>query len=413
MMTKNALAARIAWRYLRAPKSHSAVSAISLISVAGVAVATAAIVCVLSVFNGFRTFLSDRLDQLATDVLVTPAAGKTFADGDSLAAVIARIDGVELAMPSVVDNALAISDSREMPVTLRGVDPAVYSRITDVDSILLDGARLDTLGLHQTVISPGVARQLAVYETGTEMMIFAPRREGRVNLANPISSFLTDSVRVAGVFRANQSDYDENMIICDISTARNLFQYDSQATAVEVKAREGVSPQRLAESIASAVGPSAVVKDRLQQQEMNFRMISIEKWVTFLLLIFILMIASFNIISTLCMLIIEKQPSMSTLASMGMTRRDIGAVFRWESIYVSLVGGVAGIILGLVLSLAQQHFGLIKLAGDPDSLILQAYPVSVEWGDILIAMAPVAVVGAMTAAISARFARERARLSQA
>ena len=392
-MKLSALPARIAWRYLRAPKSHSAVSAISIVSVVGVAVATAAIICVLSVFNGFRGLLNDKLDTLAPDVLITPAKGKTFANADSIADIVADMPSVEEVMPAVVDNALAISESREMPVTLRGVDPEAYARITSVDSIIFEGAKMKDLTPADAVVSVGTGQQLAIYATGGTLLLFAPRREGRVNLANPMSSFLTDSVSVAGIFQAMQSDYDNNTVICDITTARNLFQYTTEATQLEVKATPGTDLPALASDIELSLGPNALAKDRARQQQTNFRMVEIEKWVTFLLLIFILLIASFNIISTLCMLIIEKQHSMATLSALGMSRKSIGATFWWESMYVSMSGGIAGIITGLALCLIQEHFGLIKLGGDPEAMIITAYPVAVEWSDVLIALAPVTIIG--------------------
>lgn len=411
-MRENALPARIAWRYLRAPKSHSAVSAISIISVVGVAVATAAIICVLSVFNGFRSILSDKLDILAPDVMVSPSQGKTFADGDSLATVIAAIPGVEMALPAVVDNALAIVDAREMPITLRGVDYNRYPAITRVDSIITGGRTLASLGEKEVVASVGVARQLGFYNGDVPMLIFAPKREGRVNLANPMASFLTDSVNVADIFQAMQTEYDENNVICDINVARDLFQYDTEATTIEVKAKPGTDVASLGTEISRRLGPDVTVKDRYRQQEMNFRMVEIEKWVTFLILIFILVIASFNIISTLCMLVLEKQQSMSTLLALGMSRRRIGSVFWWESMYVSLTGGISGVAVGLILCLLQQHFGLIRLGGDPATLVIQAYPVKVEFMDIIYSMIPVIIIGICTAWTAAAFARSRLSAQQ-
>lgn len=410
-MSLNALPARIAWRYLRAPKSHSAVSAISVISVVGVAVATAAIVCVLSVFNGFRGLLNESLDTLAPDVLVTPATGKTFTRADSLALVVEGVEGVEVAMPSVCDNALAIAGSREMPISIRGVDFSLYPKITAIDSIMLEGVRTPEFSRNDAAISVGVARQLGIYDAAeAPLFIFAPKREGRVNLANPMMSFVTDSLRIAGVFQAMQSEYDENTVVCDIEVARSLFQYSDEATSIEVMASGGVEPETLAGRIRARLGTMFVVKDRFQQQEMNFRMISIEKWVTFLLMVFILVIASFNIISTLCMLIIEKQQSMSTLAFLGMTRSSIGHTFWWESVYVTLFGGLAGIAGGVSLCLLQQHYGLIKLGGDPATMVVSAYPVAVEWSDVGLALLPVLVIGLITATISSAFAKSRIEL---
>ncbi|MDE6298746.1 MAG: ABC transporter permease [Muribaculaceae bacterium] len=410
-MSLFSLPTRIACRYLRAPKSHSAVSAIAIISVVGVAIATAAIVCVLSVFNGFRSLLVDRLDTLAPDVMITPSSGKTFADADSLAEAVGSIKGVEIAMPSVTDNALAIFNSREMPVTLRGIDPALYSRITSLDSLIRQrdeaAAPVAALSPSEVVLSIGTAAQLGIGETDQPLLIFAPRREGRVNLTNPIASFITDSVYSKGIFQSFRNEYDENYIICDISTARNLFQYDTEGTAIEVKTLPGADPSEVARSIEKRFGNSVIVKDRLQQQEINFRMISIEKWVTFLLLIFILIIASFNIISTLCMLVLDKQNSLATLSALGMSRGKIAAVFRRESLIVSLTGGVAGLILGVGLSLLQQHFGLIRLAGDPSNMVVTAYPVVVVPSDVVVAFIPVAVIGVLTALIAGAFARGR------
>lgn len=411
-MKIGSLPARIAWRYLRAPKSHSAVSAISIISVVGVAIATAAIVCVLSVFNGFKGLLSDTLDLLAPDVLVTPATGKTFADADSLINIIGKIDGVGTAMPTVTDNALAIYNAKEMPITLRGVVPDIYSEITEIDSLFVNGEGIAGYSPDDAAVSVGVAQQLGT-GAGTEgLFLFAPRREGRVNLSNPMASFLTDSVSVGGIFQSLQSEYDENTVICDISTARELFQYTTEATAIEIDTDPDANISDVAAEISRTLGEKAIVKDRFQQQETHFRMVNIEKWMTFLLLIFILLIASFNIISTLCMLIIEKQSSMATMSALGMNRRQIGKTFWWESIYVSLAGGIGGIILGVALCLIQEKFGLIKLGGDPDILVIQAYPVIVEWSDLFVALIPVAVIGIITAWISAAFARSRITVAE-
>lgn len=411
------LSAAIAWRYLRSKKSHGAVSAIAAVSVAGVAIATAAIVCVLSVFNGFQTVLSSKLNILTPDVTVTPVRGKTIPDVDSLAQAVSKVEGVDFVMPSVTDKALAIAHGREMPVTLKGVDPALYSRLTKVDSIVMVAERTgrvltDSLP-NDALVSIGAVMRLGNAHPGDSLMIFLPKREGRINVSNPVSSFVIDSIRVAGVYEAKQSEFDTDMMIVPIQTARDLFQYDDfEATALEVKGKKGVAPELLGEKIrasldAGGVGSQYEVKDRLQQQEINFRMIRIEKWVTFLLLFFILVIASFNIISTMSMFVLEKRRSLKTLRALGMSARRIGAVFTWESLYVSLLGGVAGIVLGVALSLAQEHFGLIKIAGDPTGLIMTAYPVHLIWTDLIAAMIPILLIGVATSLIASAFARRK------
>ena len=408
-MTGKFLALKMAWRYLTAPKTHGAVSAISIVSIVGVAVATAAIVIVLSVFNGFRYHLGARLDTLTTDISVTPAVGKVISNGDSLARVLAKVSGVEEVMPSVTDNALIIANSKEMPIVLKGVNPAVYSRITSVDSLLLDGSPVSGYDSSRAAISVGVAQRMGIYSTEEPLLLFAPRRIGRINTANPASSFLSDSLNVGSVFRTMQNDFDDNMVICDISTARELFQYDKEATSIEIKTTPGIDIASFAEALGTALGEKYVVKDRFRQQEVNFRMVSIEKWITFLLLAFILLIASFNIISTLCMLIIEKQQSLVTLTDIGMSRRRIGNIFWWESMLVTFCGAVSGVILGVGLSLLQEKFGFIKLAGDPESLVIQSYPVVVEWLDLAITWIPIFIIGIATAFISRRFAIVQAK----
>lgn len=406
----NMLPARIAARYLRSRKSHTAVGAIATVSIIGMAVATAAIVCVLSVFNGFQSVIGERLDTLAPDILVEPAVGKVISRADSAVAAVSRIAGVATCTPTVADNALIIASGREMPVFLVGVDPEAYARTTRIRKLIdpREGQYLKAgmdRGLPETVISIGVASQMSSFPDD-RLLLFTPRREGRVNMANPVANFITDSLYVSGVFRALQNDYDENRVIVDLSTARRMFQYTDQASNLHVAAAPGTDPTELAVRIQKALGSGFTVKDRLRQQEMNFRMIEIEKWVSFLLLGFILTIASFNIISTLSMLVLEKEPTLSTMAAMGLSRRRIGTVFAWESILVTAVGGLAGIALGLTLCLLQQHFGFIKI-GDGTQTIMSAYPVVVRATDLLLCLAPLLAIGALSAMITSQFARKR------
>ena len=409
---KQDLTAAIAWRYLLSKKSHGAVGTISTVSLCAMAVATAAIVCVLSVFNGFREVIAEKLDTLAPDVMVTPAKGKTFAEAEKLAARVAAMPGVETATPTLSDNALVICNSQEMPVKLKGVVPADYARVTEVRSLVdadLGRYLADTVAPSGTIpatIAIGTASRLRTYP-GAGMLVFAPKRLGRVNLANPVSSFITDSLSVTGIYRSDQQEYDEDGVIVPIAEARRLLQYDTEASAIEIRLRPGQHGARAAAAIGDRLGPAYVVKDRVRQQEMNFRMISIEKWVSFLLLGFILIIASFNLISSLSMLVIEKEKAIGTFSALGLSRRRIGRIFAWESIYVSLAGGPAGIALGLTLCLLQQHFGLITVSGSPETTIVRAYPVKVLAGDVLATLVPVALIGIATAAITAAFAKSR------
>lgn len=431
----NGLSAAIAWRYLLSKKSYAAVGTISTVSVCAMAIATAAIICVLSVFNGFREVIGGKLDSLSPDLMVSPTKGKVFADADNLAYRITQLPGVQVATPTLSDKALLICNSREMPVTLKGVLPDDYSKVTSIRSLIKKdygeyiteesqaNATVQQNGSGAPphngsgtlppppphgVASIGAAARLQTYP-GDGGLLFAPRREGRVNLANPAASFYSDSIRISGIYRSDQSQYDEDGLIVPLDLARSLFTYDTEASAIEIKLDPEANADATQRKVAEALGTGFTVKNRLQQQAMNFRMIAIEKWVSFLLLTFILIIAGFNIISSLSMLVIEKEEAIHTIRALGMSRRRIGSIFAWESIYVSMAGAAAGIILGVGLCLAQQHFGLIKIAGDAEMSILQAYPVKVQWPDILATLAISAILAATTALITAAFARSKCR----
>lgn len=435
------LSGRIALRYLRSKKSHGAVSAIAAVSIAGVAIATAAVVCVLSVFNGFHSVLSDKLDILAPDAIITPAKGKTIPEADAVAARLEKLPEADIVMPSIQEQALALYGTYELPVTVKGVVPDQYRRMTALDSIIIAGEGLDAIGNAEEtyddteesefetweeyearisrashtsagLLSIGAAARLGHVMPGDQVTVFTPRREGRLNIANPVASFIVDSLLVKGVYEARQNEYDQDMVVMPLHTARNLLQYTTEANAIEVKAADGVSPAALADALKQNLGHGFIVRDRLEQQQINFRMVNIEKWVSFLLLFFILVIASFNIITTMTMLVLEKEGQLSLLTALGMRSRKIGRIFSWESMYVSLAGTAAGIILGLILCLLQQHFGLIRLEGDPSSLIMQAYPVKVVWTDIFIILIPAAIIAFASSWITSAFARSRIDLAK-
>lgn len=418
----------IATRYLRSKKSHGAVSAIAIVSITGVAIATAAVVCVLSVFNGFKSVLAQKYDTLAPDIVVTPVKGKVIVNPDSVSTALLSVEGVKAVMPVVSDKALAIFSGMELPVTLKGVDPDLLKANTGISSVILPGGTMPSSAyqempefeyiedyeeymantpIPEVLASVGAAARLGNVLTGDHLLIFAPRREGRYNPANPAASFVTDSVKVSGIYETRQREYDEDMIFVPIDMARHLFQYDDEATSLEISVTSRDRLSSIKERVAATLGPTFTVRDREEIQEVNFRMINIEKWVSFLLLVFILMIAGFNIISTMTMLVLEKRHQMAIMNAIGMRRRAIGAVFRNESLMVSLIGGVIGIALGVLLCWLQQEFGLIRLAGDPTKLLMEVYPVKLIWSDVAMAFVPCIVLGFITALIASAFARQR------
>ncbi len=389
-------------------KGHQAVNIISIVAVCGVVVSTAALICVLSVFNGFRGLIMGKLAMLDPQVAITATMGKTVNDADSVINAITDIPGVERAIPVVEDQALAIYVDLQMPVRIKGV-PDDYDTMNDMDSVIVDGEwKLRDQVSQYAVVGAGPAVRLMVRPEFLGMVrLYAPQRQGRVNLANPMGAFRQDSVFVSGIFQLQQNSYDADLIYVPLDMARQLFDYESEATQIEVKLVPGANEQQVMKDIGKALGNAYQVKNRLMQQREAYRLVNIEKWMAFLLLAFILVIATFNVISTLSLLIIEKDDSIATLRALGANDRQISRIFVLQGWLITLVGAVTGVVIGLILCLCQQQFGWLRLSGDPANMIINAYPVEVEWMDVLITLALVAAVGLLTSMVTALIMRRR------
>ncbi|MEG0700962.1 MAG: FtsX-like permease family protein [Muribaculaceae bacterium] len=402
---------KVALRYIVSKKSHSAVNIISIISVCGVAVTTIALVCVLSVFNGFSSLVESKLAQLDPELKIFSATGKVINNADSVVQVLKSVDVIEVCQPTIEDHALAIYGEEQMPVRLKGVSEK-YDSLTNIRELVKnDGEYLlkDEFSDY-ALMSVGAAVSLKARPGfNTQLRLYAPRRKGRVNIANPMTAFRSDSLYVSGVYQVEQTEYDADMIIVPISVARQLLDYTTEATSIEIKLRENADKTVAFDQISKIVGTNYIVKDRLMQQETSFRLINIEKWITFLLLGFILIIATFNIISTLSVLIIEKDASINTFKSLGATDKQIAHIFVAEGWIISLFGAVIGVVIGLVLCLVQQYFGIIKLSGDASAMIIDAYPVVVEVSDVAVIFGLVAIVGSLTSIATSMIMRHRLR----
>lgn len=397
---------KIALRYLLSRKSHAAVNIISAISMAGVAVATAAIVIVLSVFNGFGDLSAAHFRVVDPDLLITPTAGKVFAKADSLAARLEQLPQVAVAMPSLTERALIVDDQRQVGITFHGVTDR-YSKVVDIDSAVIAGEFATEMrdGRPALLASVGVAYNLDLRPGISSVGLYLPRRVGRFNPANPSAAFFSEQFGVSGVVRIDHIDYDGATVIIPLSSARLLLDYyDGEASAIQVRAAGAVGEAKTA--VAEALGPDFNVATREEQHPEAFRMIAVEKWVTFAMLIFILIIATFNIISTLSLLVIEKRDNMHTLRCLGAPLAFVRRIFMIQGALITLAGGVVGIILGVGLSLAQQYGGFITLNGDPSQMTITAYPVRVAPGDILAVLAIIAIIAALTAQITRLFTRK-------
>jgi len=399
---------KIACRYLVSKKGHQAVNIISIVAVGGVVVATAALICVLSVFNGFRGLIMGKLAMLDPQIAITATLGKTINDADSVIEVVSALPGVERAVPVIEDQALAIYAQLQMPVRLKGV-PDDYNTMNQMDSVIVDGQwKLRDQVSRYAVAGAGPAVRLMVRPDFLGMVrLYAPQRQGRVNIANPMGAFRQDSLFVSGIFQLQQNSYDADLIYVPLEMARELFDYETEATQVEVKLAPGANEQEALSAISQALGNGYQVKNRLMQQREAYRLVNIEKWMAFLLLAFILVIATFNVISTLSLLIIEKDDSIATLRALGANDRQISRIFVLQGWLITLVGAMTGVVIGLLLCLGQQRFGWLRLSGDPANMIINAYPVEVQWTDVLITFALVAAVGLLTSMVTALIMRRR------
>ena len=402
---------RIALRYLTSKKSHTAVNVISAISVCAVAVTAMAMVCVLSVFNGFSNLVNGNLSRLDPELRVIAAHGKAIEKADSVISIIKSVKGIHTAIPTITDNALAVYGDKQLPVTLKGVTEE-YGNLTEIASLVKpDGTYLlEMQGNPLAVVSVGTAVALEAHPGYyMPLEIYAPKRKGAVNPAIPMTAFRSGNTFISGVFEVEQTEYDMNYAIVPIELARKLFDYPTQATAIEIGIESGTDAATARDNLQKALGDSYTVQDRLMQHSNSLKMINVEKWITFLLLGFILIIASFNVISTLAILIIEKSQSIYTLRSMGADNKMITDIFLTEGWLISLAGAITGIVTGVVLCLIQQYSGIIKMNSDSGTLLIDSYPVAVEFTDVAIVLAAAAFVGFLTSAVTAVAMRKRLR----
>lgn len=358
-----------------------------------------AIVVVLSVFNGFSKLSQDHLSKIDPALKVESTSGKVFAGADSMARALAAVEGVKAASSVIEDRGMLLSDYANIPVEFKAVDDR-YAEVVDLNDVIIDGScvqRFDSASCVQ--ISVGVANRTGLRPGVNNVAdLYVPRRKGRINPANPAASFRNGRMIVSGVVQVDQTDVDNDHIIIPLSVARRLLDYDNdEASAIELSITGDADPDATLKAVRLAAGDTFRVLDRHMQQADAFRMIEIEKWVTFMMLVFILVIASFNILSTLSLLVIEKQTDSRIFRSLGLSRRDVRLIFSWQGFLITLAGGTIGIAVGIILALLQQHLGLIKLGGDPATLTIDVYPVVVSATDIIAVSGAIIIVGAAAA----------------
>lgn len=401
----------IARRYMFSKKSVGAINVISFISVAGVAVGTMALVIVLSVFNGFHDLVASLFTNFDPQIEVVPVKGKTInADAPELDK-IRHLDFVDVATDVVEDQAIAVYGDRQRMVTVMGVDEN-FDQLTNIGDILYgDGDfTLRVANLYFGVPGIRLAQDLGLGARWTDYLkIYAPVRRGQLtDLDTPTDGFVVDSLLSPGVvYAVNQNKYDRDRIITSIYFARQLFDQDGMLSSLQLRLKPGTDLSTAKREIKAAAGEKFRVLDRFEQQADTFRIMQIEKVLAYVFLTFILIVACFNIISSLSMLIIDKKNDINTLHNLGANDRQIVSIFLYEGRIISAVGALIGIGLGLALCGLQQAFGFVKMGESSGTFIVNAYPVSVHYWDVLVVFITVILIGWAASWIPARRLRKQ------
>ncbi|MBO7202396.1 MAG: ABC transporter permease [Paludibacteraceae bacterium] len=393
----------IAFRYLISKKSHNAINIISAISGVGVCVGAMALVVILSVFNGFGSLVQGQFSNFDPDLKIQKIEGKTFFAEDVKLSELRKIVGVERVCEVVQENALFQYEDRQETGVVKGVTED-FGKMTDVEKTLLGGEFLLRHGdIDYAVGGVGLAANMGFrHFFNTPIRIYAPQREGQINMANPEGSFMMDYVYCSGIFGVEQAEYDEKMLIVDLQLARELFEYEEdEMTALEIQLFSEKAEKEVREKIQTLIGEGFQIKNRTEQHESYFRIMQVEKWITYLILSFILLIAIFNIIGSLSMLIMDKEDDIKTLRNLGARKSLIQRIFFLEGWLISFVGAIIGVVIGVVLCVIQMYFGLITMPG-ADMYTMIPYPIELHFIDVLLVLLTITVMGAFCAWIPTR-----------
>ena len=400
----------IARRYLFSKKSTNVINLISGISVGGVAVATMALVVTLSVFNGFSDLVATLFTAFDPQIELTPVKGKTAPADDPVLTQIRQLPQIEVATECVADLALAIYGDRQAMVTIKGVDDN-FDQLTHIREILVGDGEFE---LHAADMAYGIPGIMLAEQLGTglryqyPLKIYAPRKEGQVDLSDPADGFVEDELYSPGVvFNVLQAKYDKSYIITSVDFARRLFDQQGMLSSLELRLKPGSDFEAVKAEIARIADGKYYVRDRYEQQDDTFRIMKIEKLMAYIFLTFILMVACFNIIGSLSMLIIEKKEDVVTLRNLGATDHQITQIFLFEGRMISAMGAIIGIGLGLLLCWIQQTFSIISLGSTAGTFIVDAYPVSVHATDVILIFFTVLAVGFLAVWYPVRYFSQR------
>ena len=395
----------IAKRYLVAKKSHNAINIIASISLAGIAIGTMALIVILSVFNGFDNVVKSLINSFNPDIRITLVEGKTFVKDDAHLNRLKSIKGVTAVTTVLEDKALLRYDERQTIAVVKGVGPE-YSDVSGIDSMITEGEfRLTNQNQSFAIIGKGIDIFLnVILNSPRQMGIYVPKRSGQVSF-DPERAVNREFLNVSGVFLIEQ-DYDSKYILVPLAFAQDLFEYPGKLNAYEIKLDPDANLQDIQQKIQLILGEDFRVQNRYQQNEIFYKTMQMEKWAIFLILMFILIVASFNIIGTLTMLILEKKTDILTLRNLGASVNLINRIFLFEGWLVSVAGAVIGLATGLLICWLQITFKLITLQGS-GTFIIDAYPVLINPVDIVVTGIAVIVIGFLAAWLPIRFVTKK------
>jgi lipoprotein-releasing system permease protein len=393
----------IARRYLISKKSVNVINIISGISVAGVTVGTFALVVVLSVFNGLDTTIKSLFSSFDPDIKITSAKGKSFEMIELNFDTVKILPGVESLIPVVEEDALLRYGDRQYFATVKGI-PADYDKLSGFDTTSITSGRflLESGRVPMAIVGQGVAYYLSVGLTFTDPVHIYTLKKGMSGRPTASNSFNHNTIYASGVF-ANQQEIDSKYILVPFGFAQEIFELGTRVSAVEIALKKGSSEDQVKAEISNILGDQFLVKTQYEQHELFYKVMQSEKWAIFCILGFILIIASFNILGSLTMIIIDKKSDIATLRSMGANEELIRSIFLFEGWMISLVGAILGLILGILICWVQIKFGFLKIPGNEGSFIFSAYPVEIRLGDLLSIFLLVTGIGFLAAWYPIRF----------
>lgn len=400
------LPAFIAQRYLLAKKSHNLINIVTWISIISICVATFAMIFVLSVFNGFNVVISDMIHQMSPDLNISAKKGKTIKLDEFPLEKLKEIKGVDFVFPTITEDVLFKNSNKQQIGQVKGV-PSDYNKISRVRGTILNDSTFTISNDKRNFGVPGAGMAyflgINVYQPYSSIQVFVPKR-GNASSFSLENSFNSSNLIVTKVF-STQQEIDERLVLAPFNWLSDLMEYNGLATDIEIFIDDQPSTKDLKnikKEIKDVLGDDYKVQDQYEQQETLYKMMKAEKLAVYLILTFVLIMATFNVIGSLSMLIIDKRKDISLLKAMGADANLIKKIFINEGLLISVVGGILGLLIGIVAVLIQQHFGIIRLGNGDGNYIIDAYPVALEMADVVLVFVTITTIGSVAAFFTAR-----------